>query len=162
MALEDRQVHRLAEEVLVLAAGAVVAGFEDDVDDLAERYYLGLVQLDTDDRPVNQAQAALVEWAEGLVGGPKSKAAARRCQEPDFQLFVMQRLKLKAPATVDQCDQFVKRQCGIHTKKLLDYADPTTQEAFWDRYERRVQQPFIAWSQGRAAPAERTPGEDDE
>lgn len=121
-----------------------------DVDEHAPRWYLGLVQLDTDDKPVNQAQAALVEWAEGLVGGPRSKAAARRCQEPEFQVFVQQRLGLKHPATVDQCDTWIKQQCGIHTKRLLDYSDPTTQEPFWDRYERRVQRPFITWAESRA------------
>lgn len=135
-----------------------------DVDELAERFFLGLVQIDSDDRPINQKQAALVEWAEGLVGGPKSKFAARRCQEPDFRVFVGQRLGLKKPATIDQADNWVKAQCGIHTKRLLDYADPTTQEPYWERYERRVQHPFITWLNSRAArtmPA-REPGSDDE
>lgn len=122
-----------------------------DIDGLAPRMFVGLVQLDDDERPVNQAQAALVEWAEGLVGGPKSKAAARRCQEPEFQLFVMQRLNLKKPATKEQADKWIKSQCGIHTKKLLDYADPATQEPFWERYERRVQRPYITWLESRGA-----------
>jgi hypothetical protein len=122
-----------------------------DVDANAPRWFIGLVQLDTDDKPINQAKAALVEWAEGLVGGPKSKAAARRCQESEFQAFVGQRLGLKKSATQDQADRWIKQQVGIHTKKLLDYADPTTQEPYWERYERRVQSPFITWTQSRAA-----------
>lgn len=122
-----------------------------DVDPLAPRMFMGLVQLDSDERPVNQAQAALIEWANGLVGGPKSKAAARRCQEPEFQVFVQQRLKLAKPATKEQADSWIKAQCGIHTKKLLDYADPTTHEPYWERYERRVQRPFITWLESRGA-----------
>jgi hypothetical protein len=134
-----------------------------DVDALVERYFLGLVQLDTDDKPVNQAQAAIVEWTENLVGGPKSKAAARRCQEPEFQVFVAQRLGLKAPATKEQADRWIKSQCGIHSKKLLDHVTET-----WERYERRVTSPYITWTQSRGArtaPAtvlgEREPGSDD-
>jgi hypothetical protein len=125
-----------------------------DVDPLAPRLFLGLVQLDSDERPVNQAQAALVEWANGLVGGPKSKFAARRCQEPEFQLFVQQRLSLSKLATKEQADRWVKSQCGIHTKKLLDYADPATQEPYWERYERRVNRPYVAWLTGRGGHTE--------
>jgi hypothetical protein len=145
-----------------------------DVDALVERFFLGLVQLDTDDKPINQAKAALVEWTDGLVGGPKSKAAARRCQESDFQMFVGQRLGMKGPASQDRCDQWIKQQAGIHSKKLLDHLGEA-----WERYERRVQTPFLTWTQSRgarAAPAEhlenvrvtpdghleREPGSDDE
>lgn len=122
-----------------------------DVDDSVERLFLGLVQLDDDDRPLDQTKAALAEWADGLVGGPKSKAAARRCLEPEFQMFVAQRLGQSSPASVALCDTWIKAQCGIHTKRLLDYSDPTTHEPFWGRYERRVQRPYITWLESRAA-----------
>lgn len=117
-----------------------------DVDeDLAPRMFMGLVQLDGDDQPINQKKAGLADWADGLKGGPHSRAAAILCQAPDFQQFVGERLRLERPATMAECDRYIKTQCGIHTKRLLDHNDPRTGEPFWAKFERFVQRPFLSW-----------------
>lgn len=144
--------------------GAIVTFFIADQDDMekvrlwstvdvdgehAVQMFLGLVELDDDDAPINQRKAGLVEWAEGLVGGPNSKRAARLCQDPDFQRFVGYRKRMDGPATFEQCDDWIKRMCAIHTKKLLDYEDPRSGEPFIERYERWVHTPFITWLESR-------------
>jgi hypothetical protein len=122
-----------------------------DVDELAPKVYLGLVQLDVDDRPIDPEKAARAQWAEGLTGGPKSKNVARLCQDREFQAFVGVRMNLNRPATLEEADDWVKRMCDIPSKKCLDHDDPKTGLPVWETYEARVHRPFLSWSQSRAS-----------
>jgi hypothetical protein len=140
------------EGALAIRALGITVDSADSVE-VVPTLFLGLVQLDDDEKPVNQREAALVEFAEGLVGGPKSKAAAMRCQEAEFQLFVGRRLGIET-ASVEQCDRYIKTHVGIHTKRLLDYNDPTTGKPFWDKYELHVNRPYLSWLTGRAVSAQ--------
>jgi hypothetical protein len=117
-----------------------------DTDELAPKLYLGLVQLDVDDKPIDQAKAAMAEWIETLKGGPKSKAAARNCQDREFQAFVGHRMALGRPASADECDQWIKRMIDLPSKKTLDHDDPRTGKPVWETYEAKVLRPFLTWS----------------
>lgn len=109
-----------------------------------DRFFLGLVELGDDERPVDQASIA---WWESLKGGPHSKAVAMRCQEPDFHRFAGHVLRLDRPATTAEAEAWVKQKCRAPSKKLFDHPDPVSGEDYWERYRRLVERPFITWEQ---------------
>lgn len=118
-----------------------------DNSETGERFYLALVELDDAGAPINQAKAKQFQDVLELKGGPKSKFAARRNKDVDFQRWVGHRMELDHNATVEQCDAWIKKICAIHSKRLFDYSDPVTGEEYWDRYQKWVERPFLAWGQ---------------
>lgn len=103
-------------------------------------YWLTLVQIDEDEKPIDQKKAERVE--EGMKGGPKSKRVAMLTQQRDFQAYVTYRTNEKCE-TAEAADQWIKAQCGVESKREFDHnADA------WSMFEARVMSPFIRWGEG--------------
>lgn len=103
-------------------------------------YWLTLVQIDDDEKPIDQKKAERVE--EGMKGGPKSKRVAMLTQQRDFQAYVTYRTNEKIE-TAEAADAWVKAQCGVASKREFDHnADA------WSMFEARVMSPFIRWGEG--------------
>jgi hypothetical protein len=116
-----------------------------DGDEPAE-YWLTLVQIDEDEKPINQKKA---EVLEELKGGPKSKRVAMLCQQADFQDYVAYRINSAQVGgeripDVDPkaADAWVKGICGIKSKVELDH-----NEDAWAMFQSRIMSPFIRWGE---------------
>jgi hypothetical protein len=113
------------------------------------KFYVTLVQIDDEDRAVDQnVEDQREELEKRLKGGPRSKQAAIMFQADDFRRFVAIRLYGdsgasgdKAVATFQQADAWAKKQAGFESKAQLDH-DP----AVWGRYQRKVYRWFMAWA----------------
>lgn len=109
-------------------------------DDKPVRYWLTLVQIDEDEKPIDQSKAERVE--EGVKGGPKSKRVAMLTQQKDFQAYVTYRTNEHC-TTAEAADAWIKGQCGVESKREFDHnADA------WSMFEARVMSPFIRWGEG--------------
>lgn len=104
------------------------------------RWHLTLVEIDDEEKPVDQVQT---DKLEKLKGGPHSKAVARRCQEPEFQQFVAS-CTGTSPSLVgaETCDRWIKRTCGVQSKVEFDH-----DEAAWERYREKVDRPYLRWGE---------------
>lgn len=107
-------------------------------------YWLTLVQIDDDEKPIDQKKAEVMDT---LKGGPKSKRAAMLTQDDTFLEYVRFRMAASQGAPEDdispkQADQWLKEQCGIESKRELDHSD-----AAWDLFQTRVMSPFIRWGE---------------
>lgn len=103
-------------------------------------YWLTLVQVDEDEKPIDQKKADRLE--AGLKGGPKSKRVAMLTQQKDFQAYVSYRTNVKIETT-EAADQWLKEQCGVESKREFDH-NPDA----WSMFEARVMSPFIRWGEG--------------
>lgn len=115
-------------------------------DDKPLPYWLTLVQVDDDEKPIDQQKAEVMEQ---LKGGPKSKRVAMLCQQADFQQYVAYRVELMGgepvSITFDEADTWVKDQVGVASKVEFDHnADA------WTMFEARVMSPFIRWGQSQS------------
>jgi hypothetical protein len=111
-----------------------------EADDKPVPYWLTLVQIDEDEKPIDQGKAERLE--EGLKGGPKSKRVAMLCQQKDFQAYVSYRTNLRCE-TMEDADAWVKAQTGVASKRDFDH-NPDA----WSMFEARVMSPFIRWGEG--------------
>ena len=99
-----------------------------------------MIELDDDGNVVNVEQRAKLErmarkrqWPKG---GPRSKHAARLCQDPEFQRWVGDiGIKMNDPLG---CAHWMREECEIDSRAQLDH-DP----AALQRFEDRVQKPFL-------------------
>lgn len=110
-----------------------------------EEWSLTLVEIDDEEKPVDQKQREAVETVKG---GPRSQRAGALCSDPDFQRFVAKQTgidKLRGPGSVkarpDECAEFIREKCRINSRAMLDH-DP----AAWERFTRWVSKPFAIWS----------------
>lgn len=112
-----------------------------------EEWSLTLVELDDEEKPVDQKQREVVETVKG---GPRSQRAGAMCSDPEFQTFVNLQLmsrssfkirKFNGRATPDECAQFIRDKCRISSRAELDH-----DAAAWDRFTAWVSKPFAIWS----------------
>lgn len=73
-------------------------------------------------------------------GGPHSKRAAMLCQEDEFQWYVSELEDRDGKSSVDECDAYLKRICGIESKVELDHSDRA-----YDTFTQSVLRPYIRW-----------------
>lgn len=102
-------------------------------------YWLTLVQIDSDEKPIDQKKA---EVMEELKGGPRSKRVAMLCQQADFHRYVEYRGHALGENPDVSADTWVKLQCGISSKREFDH-----NEDAWNLFQTRVMSPFIRWGQ---------------
>lgn len=111
------------------------------------RYGIMLLELGDDEQIVNQHKRSRVIPPEELPGGPRSKAAARMIQEPEFGQWLNgfsiygQHENPYQFDTIEARDALVKRVCGIETKKYFDngpYADTR-----WQMFEDQFKRPYL-------------------
>lgn len=116
--------------------------------DFPSRVWLTLVQVDTDEKPIDQVKAeamAAVELpqAEPVKGGPNSKHVAQLVADLQFQQFLAAYLGSITPFDRESADEWVKDVCGVESKKEFDH-----RPSAWDTFRERVRRPFLAWLQG--------------
>lgn len=103
--------------------------------------YVVMAQIGEDGKPVNIAARARLERArlksKWKKGGPRSKHAARLCQDPDFAHYVMLKLKRQS-ISEEEVAEWVRKECGIDSRAQLDH-DPQALE----RFEERVMSPYL-------------------
>lgn len=110
-------------------------------------FHFTMVEINAQEEPVDQQQQDRTEEGrKKLAGGPKSKHAAMRNTEPEFQQFVAFRMGVARDKWhaigADSCDRWVKQMVGIQSKIELDHnADA------WQRYESLITRPYITWAQ---------------
>lgn len=122
---------------------------DGDHDGDGAKFYLTLVQLDDEERAVDQnVEDQREELEKRLQGGPRSKQAAILFQADDFRRFVAQRLYGQSGAVGDramvtfpEADAWVKKTAGFNSKAELDH-DP----AVWERYHSKVYKWFMSWA----------------
>lgn len=110
-----------------------------------EAFHITMVEIQSDETPVDQAAQDAVEQAGKKKGGPKSRFVAQRNQTEDFQMFVGYRTDMPQDrwqlVGADTCDRWVKQMCGIESKIQLDH-EPEA----WRRYETLISKPFLSWA----------------
>lgn len=125
------------EELVQFQSGDLVMANDDDQPIF---YWLTLVQVDDDEKPVDQKKAEVMDT---LKGGPKSKRVALLTQQGDFQEYVYFRMQQPAgPSPMLDADQWVKATCGVASKREFDHNDSA-----WDLFQTRVMSPFIRWGE---------------
>lgn len=109
-------------------------------------YWLTLVQIDDDEKPIDQKKAELMDATEPKPkGGPKSKRVAILTQQPDFQQYVYFRKREPAgPDPMGDADRWVKETCNVTSKVEFDH-----NEAAWDLFQTRVMSPFVRWGESQ-------------
>lgn len=108
-------------------------------------FHLTLVELGSDETPVDQVSQDNFDKAIKRKGGPRSKFVAQRNLAKDFQMFVGKRTEMPEQRWdmigADTCDKWVKAMCGVESKVDFDYDSEA-----WNRYERLIQRPFLNWA----------------
>ncbi len=116
-----------------------------DQDSTGTSFHLTLVELQTDETPIDQVSQDNFDKATKRKGGSRSKFVAQRNQAPDFQAFVGKRTEMPedrwSMVGADTCDKWVKSMCGVESKVDFDY----DHEA-WNRYEKLINRPFLSWA----------------
>ena len=90
----------------------------DSSDHSVDVIYMALVELDEDDRPIDQTQRGKVE--SHVKGGANSKNAGMLCQDPEFQRFVAG-ADPSIKATEEYAAKFVRTICGVESRAELDH-----------------------------------------
>ena len=104
-----------------------------------QRFYMTLVELGDDERPVDQAKRRQME--EATKGGALSKHAARLCRDSEFQRWIAEAEGMDC-ADVDErfAAEWVRGTCEVDTRAKLDHDARAAQ-----RYENLVRRPFVEW-----------------
>jgi hypothetical protein len=103
-------------------------------------WVLSLIELDGEDRPIDQAQREFAEAAAVATptGGPVSKSAGILCQAPDFKRFLQ--VKAQRPIVTDEDAATAVRQLtGVESRAWLDH-DPDARA----KYD-ALKSEFIRW-----------------
>jgi len=108
------------------------------------KFHITLVEIQSDETPVDQVSQDVFEKATKRKGGPRSKFVAQRNQAKDFQTYVGKRTEMPEDrwhlVGADTCDRWVKQMCGVESKIDFDY-----ELAAWERYEKLINRPFLTW-----------------
>ena len=114
-----------------------------------------LVELDEEGKPINVKKRARLERArlkrKWGKGGPRSKHAARLCQNDRFLWWLTMQVKAGELAAAEpggftealgpaEAAEWMRKTCEIDTRAQLDH-DPAALE----RFEQRVQRPFLRY-----------------
>jgi hypothetical protein len=120
--------------------------FATDDDGEGTTFHFVLVQMNDDERPIDQVTEDAMHRASKPKGGPRSKFVAQRNQTPEFQAYVGKRTEMPPDrwhlVGADTCDKWVKQMVGIESKAELDHSEDK-----WDTYQRLINKPFVSWAQ---------------
>lgn len=104
-----------------------------------QRFYMTLVEIQDDERPVDQEKRRQIE--EATRGGPLSKHAAMLCRDEAFRRWLAEMEQMDASDVTEEiAADWIRGQCGVESRAELDHNVGAAQ-----KYHNLVREPFIEW-----------------